>query len=164
MMTKMMIRACLVITGLILILAASGAVFAEDGWQADIHVRVLNAENRVVIGQMPDATDGIDGKYEVPAILAGDIKAFTWTDDKTMWKDIKGICGSSCVRTWDLMVDSALEGETIEVTWDSRSFPADASVTLVDTETGTSVNMLENSGYRYTNQGASQFRIEVRIW
>ena len=73
---------------------------AGDGWQISILASVHNAENRIIIGQMPDASDDIDGRYDIPALLAGDIKAYVEHKDRYYWKDMKNSCEISCKKIW----------------------------------------------------------------
>jgi len=150
-----------IITASLLLLLCS-IVFASDGWQTDIKVSVLNAENRLTIGQKPDATDGIDGRYDIPAFLAGDIQAYIELNGEQYWKDIKGICTQACTKQWDIFIESELEGKTINLKWNPLELPLDMNITLTDTVTGTVIDMKKQSSYTYENTGERQFVIEVQ--
>ena len=52
----------IIITTIIIIqvLIISNLLFAGDKWQMNITAKVQNAENRLTIGQRPDASDLID--------------------------------------------------------------------------------------------------------
>lgn len=150
-----------IITASLLLLLCS-IVFASDGWQTDIKVSVLNAENRLTIGQNPDATDGIDGRYDIPAFLAGDIQAYIELDGEQYWKDIKSACGVGlCTKQWDIFVESELEGKDINLNWNLVNLPSDMNVTLTDTATGTIIDMKKQSSYTYENIGKRQFTVEA---
>lgn len=139
------------------------AVFADDGWQIDIRVSVLNAENRLSIGQRPDAQDGIDGRYDVPALLSGDIMAYIELNGREYWRDIKSDCEiSPCNKQWDIFVESELEGKTINLKWNPSDLPHGINITLTDTVTGTIIDMKKQSSYAYENTGKRQFRVEVQ--
>ena len=58
---------------------------SSDGWEANIIVSLGGAENRLTLGQRPDATDGKDDKYDVTAMPGGDMKA---SFSGTLWRDI----------------------------------------------------------------------------
>lgn len=146
-----------------LLLLLCNIVFAVDGWQTDIKVSIMNAENRLTIGQRPDATDGIDGKYDIPAFLAGDIQAYIELDGEQYWKDIKSACGVGlCTKQWDIFVESELKGKTINLKWNPLELPLDMNITLTDTVTGIVIDMKKQSSYSYENTGKRQFVIEVQ--
>ena len=101
------------ILGLLLYALAS----AEDGWQADIKVTMMDAENRLSIGQRPDAADGWNARYDVPAILSGDIMAYIEEPEGgKFWRKFKSSCGGhTCTKSWDLLVESDLRGQIIKL-------------------------------------------------
>jgi hypothetical protein len=135
-----------------------GIVFAADAWQADIKIGVQNAEIRLVVGQSPDATDGIDGAYDIPALLAGDIQSCLILEGKEYWKDIKSSSGN---KTWDFTVESELAGKDINIKWNPARVPSDMKVMLTDMNTGTAMDMRSQSGYTYQNTGKRQFSIKT---
>jgi hypothetical protein len=147
-----------IITASLLLLLCS-IVFASDEWQTDIKVSVLNAENRLTIGQRPNATDGIDGRYDIPAFLAGDIQAYIELEGQKYWKDIRSETGN---KTWNFFVESELTGEYIQLRWNPAQIPSDVHIMLTDTATGTAIDMKSRSSYSYANAGERQFVIEAK--
>jgi hypothetical protein len=159
------IKNVLILIGLLSLISLSNAIFAGDGWQIEIKASVLNAENRLSIGQRPDATDGIDGRYDIPALLSGDIMAYIELVDREYWKDIKGMCErEACTKNWDIIIDSDLTGENIKLNWNPHYLPSDMNVTLADITTGNVIDMKKQSSYVYKHIGKRKFRLEVKSW
>ena len=134
---------------------------AAEGWEAGISVSVLNAENRLSLGLRPDATDGRDGKYDVPPMLAGNIKAYFLGQSGKLWRDIRSSLPGK--KIWDLRIESDLEGEETIIKWNSRAFPAGISVSLVDPEAGKMVDMKKIDTYKYKNTGSRDIKIEAEF-
>ncbi|MEW6214946.1 MAG: hypothetical protein AB1478_07075 [Nitrospirota bacterium] len=154
-------RIAIMIAAILLLLLYS-AVYAGDDWQVGIKVSVLNAENRLSIGQRPDATDGIDGRYDVPALLSGDIMAYIELEGGKYWRDIKGVCEiQPCTKEWNIFVESELEGKLINLKWNPSDLPLDMNITLTDTAIGVVIDIKKQSVYEYENTGKRQFRVEM---
>jgi hypothetical protein len=143
--------------------AISMPVMAAD-W--DVKIKALTAtyaENRISFGQRSDATDGFDGKYDVPAFIEGDISAYfphtEWTEPaKLYWRDIKA---PDLQKSWLFTVESVLNNTNITLSWDSTRIPQGFTATLVDNTTGASVDMTSLGIYTYTNTGPRQFVIQT---
>lgn len=141
------------------------AVSAGDGWETTIKVSVLTAENKLVIGQKADASDAIDGRYDVPALLAGDIQAYTGLEGDKYWKDIRQTCNAACKKIWDIVIESDLEGEVVKLSWNSPAIPNGTGVVMKDTETGEIIDMCSGQQeYGYENKGSRKFTLEVSTW
>ncbi len=143
---------------MVLPLIFGNIAFADDGWEASITVKVLNAENKLSFGQRPDATDGYDGPYDVPAMLSGDIKAYFQDSETKYWRDIKAITNSEN-KTWDLWIGSSLNGEMVKIQWAAELLPI--NTILIDNDTGAVIDMKTEESYSYQNNGQRQFMIEV---
>lgn len=130
-------------------------VFAGEGWEASFKVSVQNAENKLFFGQKSDATDGIDGKYDVPALLGGDIKAYFLLEDNKYWRDIK----AKGARSWTVIVESNLKDKVIKLGWKPEDLP-DGTLLMDDTAME-AFNMKTGNGYSYKNDGPRQFRIVI---
>jgi len=135
---------------------------AENNWQVSIKAKILDAENRLVIGQEADASDGIDGRYDVPALLSGDIKAYIEFGDDKLWKDIKKSCEDTCQKTWNIFVESTIAGYNVELTWDLLNMHDNVSINLLDNETGEIINMATNNKHSFGNTGKREFTVEVQ--
>ena len=133
-------------------------VFGAGGWEATLKVSVGNAENKLVFGQKADATDGVDGFYDVEALLSGDIEAYFLLEDKMYWRDIRSFGDS----IWTIDVNSALEGKEIRLSWNPEDLPSGVNVFLMDDSEENAYDMKTGNGYVYRNDGLRQFRIEVR--
>jgi hypothetical protein len=135
-----------------------------EGWQADIKVSLMDAENRLSIGQRPDATDGWDARYDVPAILSGDILAYIEeAEGGKYWRKFKSSCGMRlCTKNWDILVESDLKGQIIKLSWNPSSFPAGMMIFLTDAATGEVINMQAQAEYSCKNSGERKFQVETR--
>lgn len=148
----------------ILWLSLYSPVPAQESWQIDIKVSLLDAQNRLSLGQKPDATDGWNAKYDVPAILFGDIMAYLEEPaGRKYWRKFRSSCdGHPCIKTWDAVVESDLRDQVIRMEWNSSSFPAETTIALIDTVTGDVMDMRAQTEYSYKNMGTRKFRVEVQ--
>ncbi len=148
----------------ILWLSLYSPVPAHESWQTDIKVSVLDAQNRFSLGQKIDATDGWNARYDVPALLFGDIMAYLVEPaGRKYWRKFRGSCdGHPCIKTWDAVVESDLEGQIIKMEWNPSSFPAEMAISLIDESTGNVINMKTQTEYTYNNIGTRKFRVEVQ--
>ncbi len=128
---------------------------ASDGWETNIVISAGVAENRLSLGQRPDATDGKDGRYDVAAMLGGDIKA---SFEGSLWRDIKANDGQ---KSWNMKVESPLNDSNISLNWNRAGFPAGYNVSLIDREAGRSVNMTTTGVYTYRNTGPRGINLVV---
>ncbi len=133
---------------------------ASDGWEANIVVGVSTAENKLSFGQMADATDGIDGKYDVPAMLSGNVKAYFADAGKSYWRSIKALSVGQ-PKKWNMRVESTLNGETVMVRWNPRKLPSSGAISITDTVSGKVTDMRADDSYSFRNEGARELLIEV---
>ena len=152
---KALIRVCFVV---LVLVSGYGYAYGAEGWEAALKVSVPRAYNRLSFGQKADATDGIDGAYDVPAMLNGDIKASFLLKDGSYWRDIKAVASGE-VKKWRIRVESGLAGTVITLSWNPASLPA--GVALTDMATATVIDMKSVGTYSYNNDGAREFLIEV---
>lgn len=133
-------------------------IFAEEGWEAALMISILNAENKLCFGQKPDATDGIDGFYDGPAFLSGDIKAYFLLGEGKYWRDIR----ASGSKEWVIIVEAELKGEKITLGWNPKNLPRRTGITLMDDTEKKAVDMKTSNGYSYQNNGPRQFRVVLQ--
>lgn len=131
---------------------------ASDGWEANIVVTVQNAENKLSFGQKADATDGIDGRYDVPAMLSGDIEAYFLCEGESLWRDIRG---NSMRNIWDMRIESPLTEKTIVLRWKPDILPEGVEINLIDASSGKAIDLKAETSYSYTNTGPRDFRLEI---
>lgn len=150
-------KTIIVLVGLTVLISAP--IFAGEGWEASLKIGVGTAENKLSFGQKPDATDGIDGLYDVPALLSGDIEAYFLLGEGKYWRDIM----ADGTKEWTLAVKSELKGETITLKWKPGDFPKGTSVVLMDDTVRKAFDMKNGGSYSYQNNGQRQFRIRVGL-
>jgi type 1 fimbria pilin len=143
------------------VLFMTGPAFAGGAWEMEITAQVQDATNRLVIGQAADATEGKDGRYDIPALLGGDIRAYLDLEGEAYWKDIREACDGACEKVWTITVESGLAGETVTLAWDAASVPEGASLVLTDESTGGTVDMGQASSYHFENTGTRTFTVRV---
>lgn len=145
-----------------MMLFAFNSAYAEDGWEVNLLVSDGNARNKLSLGMKPDATDEVDGKYDVAAMLAGDIKAWIDLGNRTLWRDIRALELGKKVA-WEIKVESARVGQRIEIKWRQTRLPLNGKVYLKDIKAGTTIDMKAIASYSYKNNGLRQFRVEVEL-
>ncbi|MBM4136543.1 MAG: hypothetical protein FJ241_06890 [Nitrospira sp.] len=149
------------VTSLAIVLLLYSSLFAADNWEANLTVSVLNASNRLSLGQKADATDGIDGQYDVPAMLNGDISAYFLQSEGRYWRDIKAPSFRK-IKIWKVRIESPLSGETIVLIWKPEALPKKAEVYLIDPITKRVINMKVHKQYSYINNGPRDLKIKLR--
>ena len=143
----------------------AGTVHADNGWEAAILVSAGNTEQRLSIGVRKDALDGIDGRNDVPALFTdeNDFLAYISLESAQYWRDIKADCSQkSCVKTWDIFVESLSEGAPVRLTWDPGSLPKRIEVFLTDAITGGRIDMKKQSSCTFEGGGKRLLRVEVQ--
>ena len=137
---------------------------SAEEWEAQIVASTPDgAENRLYFGQKPDATDGYDSRYEVRAILSGDIEAyFPHTEWDVLaehfWRDIKA---PDQMKSWVFEVGTALSGVEIMLEWVPSELPEGYVVELTDMVTNDVIDMTSQGSYYYTDIGPRQFSINI---
>lgn len=157
----MIIRARYIFSAFVLICFLSAApAYSGDEWTMKIGVKASDVRSKLVIGQKPDAIDGIDGRYDVPAMPGGDIEAYIELQGHKYWKDVKHTCSTNCRKTWNIVIASPLQGEDIRISWDPQNIPVDRSMIMIDMETGFITDMISaRQGYSYKNTGMKRFAV-----
>ena len=159
-----MIKKAIITAAAITVMSISTNVSAcENGWNLSIKAKVFNAENRLVIGQVSGAGDGIDGRYDVPALLAGGIRAYIELEGREYWKDIRESCDIQCQKGWNIFVESRALGEIVELGWNPSDIPDAVNVILIDTATGEITDMKTEHNKAYENTGKRAFIVKALI-
>jgi hypothetical protein len=150
---------------LAVLLAWSTSIPASaEEWEVQIVASTPDgAENRLYFGQKPDATDGYDSRYEVRAMLDGDIEAyFPHTEWDVLaehfWRDIKA---PDQMKSWVFEVNTALSGVEIMLKWIPSKLPEGYAVVLTDMATYDVIDMTSQGNYYYTDTGPRQFSINT---
>lgn len=141
---------------LLLAMAATQAT-AASAWETRLSVRAGSGENRLSFGQRSGATAGVDGQYEVPALLGGNLMAWFDLEGGAYWRDIKGFQAGQ-QTTWILQVESTQMAAVVQLSWPNAALPG-GTLVLRDLTTGAQVNMKQQSSYSYNNAGPRQFQL-----
>lgn len=143
----------------------SGTAHADDGWDAVILIGAGDTEYKLSVGVRRDARDGIDGRYDVPALFTegSAIRAYLPLESGEFWRDVKETClPGSCIKTWDIVVESAGDGSPVRLTWDPASFAGRSGVFLTDVLSGVRIDMKKQSGSSFEEVAKRVLRMEVR--
>ena len=149
-----------ILLGIVLSLSATVFAATDDGWEMSLTVAVGKAENRVSFGQRPDATDGVDGKYDVPPMLGGVMSAELTGGGASLWRDIRSI--DSGEKTWTLQIESELTGETATLTWNPKAIPDGVALMLNDPSSTTAVDMKTQGQYSFKYVAVKELKIEMK--
>ena len=152
---------------LAVLLAWSTSIPASaEEWEAQIVASTPDgAENSIYFGQKPDASDGYDSRYEVRAMLGGDIEAYfphaEWDVlAERFWRDIKA---PDQMKSWVFEVNTALSGTETMLKWNPLKFPEGYAVELTDMAQNTVIDMTSQSEHSYyTYSGPRQFTINTK--
>ena len=122
------------------------------------------AENSLYFGQKPNATDGYDSRYEVRAMLSGDIEAYfphaEWdVVSEHFWRDIKM---TEQMKSWVFEVKTALTGSQILLEWNPMKLPEGYTLELTDMTTYDVIDMTSQGNYYYNDTGPRQFTINTK--
>ena len=133
---------------------------AAAGWETNLTIAVEGAENNLSFGQQADATDVMDGQYDVPPMIGGTITSYFSDGGGLLWRDIRAFTPE--IKSWKLHIESPLVDKYIYVTWDPTKLPDGAQVTLKDMINGVNVNMTNRSMFAYKNAGLKELEIIVQ--
>lgn len=159
-----MLKRLLLIAPVVWVFCA-GMVHADNGWEAALLVSAGDAEHRLSLGLYKDARDGTDGRYDVPALFTdeNDFRAYISLEGAQYWRDIQADCSQkSCIKTWDIFVESLPGGASVRITWDPDSLPKRSDVFLTDAITGSRMDMKKQSSYSFEEGGKRLLRVEVQ--
>ncbi|MBU0675045.1 MAG: hypothetical protein KJ950_10415 [Proteobacteria bacterium] len=141
---------------ILLLTLIAAPILAGNGWETNLTVSAGPASSRLSFGQQADATGGLDGRYDVPAMLSGDLQARFTDGGGTLWRDIRSTDGN---QEWQLAVEAA--GPVI-LRWDPAGLPSGSSLTLEDSARGKSIDMATVGEYAVTASGTSEFMIRLK--
>lgn len=143
-------------------LLSQQAYAAADDWKIRIKTSVGSYNSSITFGEFADATDGYDVVYDGPAHTAPaaivayfDRPEWGLTDTK-FWYDIQS---AGLSRQWTFYTDSNLDGQTLELEWYFSNVPADYHITLTDSSTVQSIDMMAETSYSYVSGDLRQFTV-----
>ena len=139
---------------------------SAEEWEVQIVASTPDgAENSLYFGQKPDATDGYDSRYEVRAMLGGDIEAYfphaEWDVlAERFWRDIKA---PDQMKSWVFEVNTAISGTEIMLKWNPLKLPEGYAVELTDMAQNSVIDMTSQSEHSYhAYSGPRQFTINTK--
>ena len=144
----------------LLTIGSTSFAFAADGWETSLTISVAGAENKLSFGQQADATDSIDGQYDVPPMIGGLITSYFSDGGGLLWRDIRAL--TPRIKSWKLHIESSLSDKYIFLTWDPTKLPDRAGVILKDTINGVVVNMNDRNMFAFKNVGPKELEIVVQ--
>lgn len=139
----------------VLLPAPAISCWAGDSWQTNIKVQSGNAASRLTLGQNKGATDFTDGFFDVPALLAGTLRAGFTDSGEVLWRDIRSSDGD---KEWLLSLNTTGD-EGLRVSWDCAALPDNVSLLLTDIATGVTMDMKVVSYYLLDNNRSAELKI-----
>ncbi len=156
---------CIALTLAWLFGATTAAANVGDGWIVKITSKSGDHRSIVTLGAKSDATDAYDVLYDAPVYSSLTLPALSsrfphpeWgRGDRDYLYDIRALAER---QQWTFDTESEeFVGRDIELSWDVAALPSDYALTLTDTATGESVDMSEQAGYSYFNNGPRSFTV-----
>lgn len=137
------------------------AMAGDAGWDAGLTVTSGRASNSLSLGRQPDATIAHDGRYDVPALLGGTLRAwFSLGEGQQYWRDVRSTADAD---GWLLIVESDSPAP-VTLTWDASAFAGFARAVMIDDQAHVSIPLAEDSSYTFTpaDDAPRSFRIFAR--
>jgi len=146
-----------------------------EGWLVQLTARAGTVEDTsAYIGVSKDASDGADGRYDVPKPPAARMAPFLhigfphgdWGARADMYAvDIRSPISGR--KSWDLVVQTNLADADVTLTWpDLREMPRGLTMVLEDLDAGTKRYMRTTSGYTFHTSpqpGGSERRFRITV-
>lgn len=136
--------------------ATAGTV---PGWEMRLNAAQGSAGINMYLGQRLDATDGIDGYYDVPAFSSEGFDAYISLEGGRYWRDIRQYRQGS-TKTWRVEIQPDGSGP-VSLRWKPADIPANVTVLLVDPVSGTTIDMKQDSEYAVQPDKTRELRIEA---
>ncbi|MBI5140592.1 MAG: hypothetical protein HZA20_00165 [Nitrospirae bacterium] len=137
--------------------AANGGAVA--GWEMRLNIAQGSAGINVYLGQRADATDGIDGYYDVPAFTSEGFDAHLSLEDGRYWRDIRQYRQGSA-KTWLIVVQPS-DSDAISIKWKTADIPANLTLILSDPDSGTVIDMKHSTSYEVPAEHSHQLMIDA---
>lgn len=140
------------------LLALGGNAWAAAGWEIPLTVSAGRAVQHLSLGERADATDGIDGLYEVPALPGGNLRAAFALAGGHYWRDIRPL--SKGRQRWTLVVTSPA-GADVTVTWGRFPRRTGLRSRLEDPSAGRVIDATRHRRYRFRNGGTRTLILDI---
>jgi len=132
---------------------------AAAGWEIPLTVRAGNAVQHLALGERVDATDGIDGLYDVPALPGGSLRASFDLAGGHFWRDIRPL--SSDHQRWTLSVAVAQKsGEEVTVHWGNMQKKG-LQARLTDPLSGRIIDAATRHEYHFRSNGSRTLILDI---
>jgi|GEM_PF-2496267 len=139
-------KTIIAIAAMFMLLASFSGAFAGENWEAWLTVRSGNAENRLAFGRHAEATDFQDSRFDIPALLAGDLRAYFYHEDGALWRDIRKAGPETTSWILKISVLPSTAGQVV-ITWDPEELPHGTELELIDSDGENQVNMTYTNHY-----------------
>lgn len=132
------------------LIALGSNAWAAAGWELPVTVSAGRAVQHLSLGERTDATDGVDGLYDVPALPGGTLRAGFSLAGGHYWRDVRPLAKGH--QRWKLIVTSSA-GADVTVAWGHfpRRFRLQAR--LKDPVAGRIIDAIKHRRYRFRNGG-----------
>ena len=141
------------------LLALGGNAWAAAGWEIPLTVSAGRAVQHLSLGERADATDGIDGLYEVPALPGGNLRAAFALAGGRYWRDIRS--ASARHQRWTLVIAAPRTAAQVTMAWGNLPQGKGLSARLTDPASGRIVDAVRQHQYRFRSNGTRTLILDI---
>ena len=132
---------------------------AAAGWELPLTVSAGRAVQHLTLGERADATDGIDGLYEVPALPGGKLRAAFALAGGRYWRDIRPL--SARHQCWTVVISAPHSAAEVTVAWGNLPQGKGLSARLTDPASGRIVDAVSQHQYRFRSNGTRTLILDI---
>jgi hypothetical protein len=132
---------------------------AAAGWEIQLTVSAGRIAQHLSFGERANATDGIDGLYEVPAMPGAGLRAAFLISGGRYWRDIRPL--SVHAQHWTLVVAAPRTATEVTLNWGTLPRGRGLIARLTDAASGRSVDAIGRHHYRFRNTGTRTLIFEI---
>ena len=141
------------------LIALGTDVLAATGWEIPLTVSTGHVVQHLSFGEREDATIGVDGLYEVPALPGGAIQAAFEFAGTRYWRDIRPLTDTH--QSWKLIVTAPRTAGEVTVAWGDLPRQAALLARLEDPAAGQVIDAASHKQYRFRNNGTRTLILDV---
>lgn len=132
---------------------------AAAGWEIPLTVSAGRTAQHLSLGERADATDGIDGLYEVPAMPGAGLGAAFLIAGGRYWRDIHSL--SPRDQRWTLIVAAPRTATEVTLSWGKLPQSRGLIARVSDPASGQSIDAVAQHSYRFHNTGTRTLIFEI---
>lgn len=132
---------------------------AAAGWEIPLTVSAGRTAQHLSLGERADATNGIDGLYEVPAMPGAGLGAAFLIAGGRYWRDIHSL--SPRDQRWTVVVAAPRSVAEVTLSWGELPQGKRLIARVSDPTSGRSIDAVAQRSYRFHNNGTRTLIFEI---